>query len=184
MLLLFPSCNGINCMPLLRDRHSRCSSLRIISMVSAVKRFNRPSTTAVSKENRGRLSRSHDLPRTRENGRWLCLPPPSLPPDLAGYRERGTSFPVISRSYVFQPPTWPLVSTRRVWIPTCTHMCTHTNSRSANPSNPNRISRACARQKWPISTDRLYSRAKSTLSHTPTLSLNCFGKALTAESAS
>jgi len=35
------------------------------------------------------------------------------------------------------------------------------------------------RQKWPISTDRRYSRAKSALSHTPMLSLNCFGKALT-----
>lgn len=49
----------------------------------------------------------------------------------------------------------------------------------ADPSNPIRISRACARQKWPISTDRCCSRAKSTLSHTPMLSLNCFGKALT-----
>lgn len=55
----------------------------------------------------------------------------------------------------------------------------HAPTFESDPSNPIRISRACARQKWPISTDRCCSHAKSTLSHTPMLSLNCFGKALT-----
>jgi len=51
-------------------------------------------------------------PRTRE--RRIASP---------WYRKRDASFRVVSRSYIFQASTWPLVSTQRVWIPICTHTC-------------------------------------------------------------
>jgi len=144
-------------------------------MLSAAKRFNRPSTTAISKENRGRLSCLHDP---------------------ATYARTEDSFALVSQKRCLFPRCIPKLHFPSFYVTpcidaTCLDPDMHSHLRSiralarsrSNPSNPIRISRACTCQKWPISTDRFYSRAKSTLSHTPALSLNCFGKALTAESA-
>jgi len=93
--------------------------MRIISMLSAAKRFNRPSTTAISKENRGRLSRLHDL---------------------ATYARTEDSFDLVSRKRCLFPRYIPklrfpsfyvtLVSTQRVRIPTCTRYV-HSHVRGA-----------------------------------------------------
>lgn len=40
--------------------------LSCLYRIKANQRFNQPSTTALSKEDRGRLSRFHDLPRTKK----------------------------------------------------------------------------------------------------------------------
>jgi len=96
---------------------------------------------------------------------------------LGGYVSRRYLFPCynISRSYVFQLSTWPFVSTRRV--DSDVHLYAPTFE--GNPSNPIRISRAChahVKSGWYLRIAAI--PAKSTLSHTPILSLNCFGKAL------
>lgn len=138
-------------------------SLRI---VSKVKRFNRPSTTtAISKENRGWVSHFHDTRAGDSFAQWLRIA--KVPP-----------FPVTIYIPKLRFPTFYVTLCIDA---TCVDPDVHLYAPTfeSDPSNPIRISRACARQKWPISTDRCCSRAKSTLSHTPMLSLNCFGKALT-----